>query len=70
MGRETIFIVDDHPLVIDAIGQAISTEGDFNIISASSAAEMRRLLDSGDFADSTIRVIFLDMKLTSLLLFY
>lgn len=63
MGRDTIFIVDDHPLVIDAIGQAISTEGDFNIVSASSAAEMRRLLDSDQFADDTIRLIFLDIKL-------
>lgn len=63
MGRDTIFIIDDHPLVIEAVGQAISTAGDFHVISASSATEMRAVLDSAREADLTIRLIFLDMRL-------
>lgn len=63
MVRETILIVDDHPLVIEAIGYAVSSAGDFNVISASFAAEMWDFLDSNRHADQKIRLIFLDIRL-------
>lgn len=63
MKRETIFIVDDHPLVIEAISQAISTAGDFVVSSASSAAEMKNFLDSAHLTDTNIRLMFLDIRL-------
>jgi DNA-binding NarL/FixJ family response regulator len=63
MKRETILIVDDHPLVIEAISHAVSGVGEYNIISACSAAQTKELLDSEKRDDSTIRLIFLDIKL-------
>jgi DNA-binding NarL/FixJ family response regulator len=63
MKHETILIVDDHPLVIEAISHAIFDVGNFNIISACSAVETKELLDPGKCADPNIRLIFLDIKL-------
>jgi len=63
MKRETILIVDDHPLVIEAISHAVLGVGEFNIISACSAAQANELLDSQRRDDSTIQLIFLDIKL-------
>lgn len=58
-----ILIVDDHPLVIEAISAAISTTEDIAIISAASAAEMTELLTFAKLRNQSIRVIFLDLQL-------
>lgn len=58
-----ILIVDDHPLVIEAISAAISTTENIDIISATSAVEMTELLAFSKLRNQCIRVIFLDLQL-------
>ncbi|UTY59273.1 response regulator transcription factor [Massilia sp. erpn] len=60
---DQILIVDDHPLVIEAIGAAISTAANIEIISAASADEMRKLLASAKLNNRSIRAVFLDLQL-------
>ena len=60
---QRILVVDDHPLVSEAIGAAISTVGDFSVVTAASAAEMRPLLDAAMRDNTPFRIVFLDINL-------
>lgn len=60
---DQILIVDDHPLVIDAVGVAVSATADVEIISAHSAAEMRKMLTCARMRNQGIQLVFLDLQL-------
>ena len=57
-----ILIVDDHPIVAEAIAAAISAVGDFTSVYASSAEKMRAILNI-ECAEKNIGIVFLDIQL-------
>src|ERR1700757_4519475 len=59
---DKILIVDDHPIVADAISAAISTVGDFTTVYVSSAEKMRAALDV-KCEENRIGLVFLDIQL-------
>jgi DNA-binding NarL/FixJ family response regulator len=57
-----ILIVDDHPIVAEAISAAISTVGGFTSVYASSAEQMRAHLNVRE-SEKNIELVFLDVHL-------
>jgi DNA-binding NarL/FixJ family response regulator len=64
MGRNAVCIVDDHPLVIEAIGRFLSDQDKFQIIPASTGQELQRFLESNKRSRQfDIQAIFVDIQL-------